>query len=116
MKTLNKSKGRAVWSPRAQIDKRYYESLVIDAILTKRNINVIVGEVVRLIVENYSVSGVELRDGTILRSKTVVLTCGTFLSGLIHVGERKILAGRMGEERSDGLTESRYFLYQVDLT
>ena len=105
-KILNRSKGRSVWAPRAQIDKRHYESLVIDAILTKRNINVIVGEVVQLIVENYSVSGVELRDGTILRSKTVVLTCGTFLSGLIHVGERKILAGRMGEERSDGITES----------
>ena len=105
-KILNRSKGRSVWAPRAQIDKRHYESLVIDAILTKRNIKVIVGEVVQLIVENYSVSGVELRDGTILRSKTVVLTCGTFLSGLIHVGERKILAGRMGEERSDGITES----------
>jgi len=105
-KILNRSKGRSVWAPRAQIDKRHYESLVIDAILTKRNINVIVGEVVQLIVENYSVSGVELRDGTIIRSKTVVLTCGTFLSGLIHVGERKILAGRMGEERSDGITES----------
>ena len=105
-KILNRSKGRSVWAPRAQIDKRHYESLVIDSILTKRNINVIVGEVVQLIVENYSVSGVELRDGTILRSKTVVLTCGTFLSGLIHVGERKILAGRMGEERSDGITES----------
>ena len=105
-KILNRSKGRSVWAPRAQIDKRHYESLVIDAILTKRNINVIVGEVVQLIVKNYSVSGVELRDGTILRSKTVVLTCGTFLSGLIHVGERKILAGRMGEERSDGITES----------
>ena len=105
-KILNRSKGRSVWAPRAQIDKRHYESLVIDAILTKRNINVIVGEVVQLIVENYSVSGVELRDGSIVISKTVVLTCGTFLSGLIHVGERKILAGRMGEERSDGITES----------
>ena len=105
-KILNKSKGRAVWSPRAQVDKRQYETLVASAILNNKNIDVVLGEAVELLVDNYSVSGVSLRDGSSVFGKTVVLTCGTFLSGLIHVGERKILAGRMGEEGSVGITES----------
>jgi len=105
-KVLNKSKGRAVWSPRAQIDKRQYESLVTSAVLHNKNIDVLLGEAVELLVENYAVSGVALRDSSSVFGKTVVLTCGTFLSGLIHVGERKILAGRMGEEMSAGITES----------
>ena len=105
-KILNKSKGRAVWSPRAQVDKRQYETLVTSTVLNNKNIDVILGEAVELLVDNYSVSGVSLRDGSSFFGKTVVLTCGTFLSGLIHVGERKILAGRMGEEGSIGITES----------
>ena len=105
-KILNKSKGRAVWSPRAQVDKRQYETLVTSTILNNKNIDVVLGEAVELLVDNYSVTGVSLRDGSSVFGKTVVLTCGTFLSGLIHVGERKILAGRMGEEGSVGITES----------
>ena len=105
-KVLNKSKGRAVWSPRAQIDKRQYESLVTSAILHNKNIDVLLGEATELLVDNYIVSGVALCDGSSVFGKMVVLTCGTFLSGLIHVGERKILAGRMGEEMSAGITES----------
>jgi tRNA uridine 5-carboxymethylaminomethyl modification enzyme len=105
-KILNKSKGRAVWSPRAQVDKRQYETLVTSSILNNKNIDVLLGEAVELLVDNYAVSGVFLRDGSSIFGKTVVLTCGTFLSGLIHVGERKILAGRMGEEGSVGITES----------
>jgi len=105
-KILNKSKGRAVWSPRAQVDKRQYETLVTSSVLHNKNIDVLLGEAVELLVDNYAVSGVLLRDGSSVFGKTVVLTCGTFLSGLIHVGERKILAGRMGEEGSVGITES----------
>jgi len=105
-KILNKSKGRAVWSPRAQVDKRQYETLVTSTVLNNKNIDVVLGEAVDLLVNNYAVSGVSLRDGTSVFGKAVVLTCGTFLSGLIHVGERKILAGRMGEEGSIGITES----------
>ena len=105
-KILNKSKGRAVWSPRAQVDKRQYETLVTSAVLNNKNIDVLLGEAVELLVDNYAVSGISLRDGSSVFGKAVVLTCGTFLSGLIHVGERKILAGRMGEEGSIGITES----------
>jgi len=105
-KILNKSKGRAVWSPRAQVDKRQYETLVTSSVLHNKYIDVLLGEAVELLVDNYAVSGISLRDGSSVFGKAVVLTCGTFLSGLIHVGERKIFAGRMGEEGSVGITES----------
>ena len=105
-KILNRSKGRSVWSPRAQVDKRKYESIVIENIFSKSNIDVIEGEVVRVLVDRYNITGVLMRDGSIFSARAVILTCGTFLAGKIHIGERKILAGRMGEERSDGITES----------
>jgi tRNA uridine 5-carboxymethylaminomethyl modification enzyme len=104
-KVLNKTKGRAVWSPRAQVDKRVYENIVLKSI-SKSDVSVLSGEVVSIDVDGYSVTGVVLRSGDLIKTKTVIITSGTFLSGIIHVGERKILAGRMGEERSDGLTES----------
>ena len=103
-KTLNKKKGRAVWSPRAQIDKRYYEKLVVKT-LDISNVVVLSGEVVSLLYNGTAIDGVSLRDETKIKCKSVIVTAGTFLSGVIHIGERKIYAGRMGEERSEGLTE-----------
>ena len=64
-----------------------------------------VGEVVSLVINRGSVEGVLLRSGEKLFCKSVVITCGTFLSGVIHIGDRKILAGRMGESSSVGITE-----------
>tara|TARA_A100001015_G_scaffold321541_1_gene452847 strand:- start:428 stop:1042 length:615 start_codon:yes stop_codon:yes gene_type:complete len=104
-KTLNKTKGRAVWSPRAQIDKRKYESLVTEK-LKKRLISIREGEVVSVNLLGDRVSGAQLRSGEVVKTKSLIITSGTFLSGIIHIGERKILAGRMGEERAEGLTES----------
>ncbi len=104
-KVLNKSKGRSVWSPRAQIDKRTYEQKISKIILNDKNISFIKGEAVSLIVGGGVAKGVVLRSGESVHSKTVIVTCGTFLSGVIHVGDRKILAGRMGESSSVGLTE-----------
>ena len=104
-KTLNKSKGRSVWSPRAQTDKRVYERYVSNEILQNKKIEVVVGEVVSLVINRGGVEGVALRSGEKLFCKSVVITCGTFLSGVIHVGDRKILAGRMGESSSVGITE-----------
>ena len=103
-KTLNKKKGRAVWSPRAQIDKRHYEKLVLKT-LDVSNVIVLPGEVVSLVYDRTSIGGVVLRDQTQIKCRSVIVTAGTFLSGVIHIGERKIYAGRMGEERSEGLTE-----------
>ena len=89
-KMLNTSKGRSVWSPRAQIDKRVYEKQISNTILNNKNNTFLKGEVVSLTIKNNIVRGVVLRSGEKIKTKTVVLTCGTFLSGLIHIGERKI--------------------------
>ena len=104
-KTLYKSKGRSVWSPRAQTDKRVYERCVSNKILQNKKIEVVVGEVVSLVINKGNIEGVVLRSGEKLFCNAVVITCGTFLSGMIHVGDRKILAGRMGESSSIGITE-----------
>ena len=105
-KILNKTKGKSVWSPRAQVDKRKYEKLVSEQVKKSKNIHILEGEAVDVIVTKNKISGVRLRDKTSLFSECVVLTCGTFLSGLIHIGQKKIRAGRMGESGSEGLTES----------
>ena len=68
-KVLNKSKGRAVWSPRAQVDKRRYETLVASTILHNKNIDVLTGEAIELLVDSYVVSGVSLRDGSSVLEK-----------------------------------------------
>ena len=102
-KTLNKKKGRAVWSPRAQVDKRVYEKTIYKK-LKPLNVSIVEGEVVRLNIKNHKVIGVFLRGGDLIHCQSAIITVGTFLSGTIHIGERKILAGRMGEERSEGLT------------
>ena len=104
-KTLNKSKGRAVWSPRAQIDKRVYEKTIFKKI-TNSKVSVLQNEVVSVEIKNYKTKAVVFRSGEKINCRCVVVTAGTFLSGLIHIGDRKILAGRMGEERSEGITES----------
>ena len=104
-KILNRTKGRSVWSPRAQVDKRVYEKLVRNKI-TKQSIKLIEGEVVNLFVKNNRIHGVVLRTGDIIHSHAVIITCGTFLSGIIHIGGRKALAGRLGEGPSSGLTDA----------
>ena len=104
-KMLNKSKGRSVWSPRAQVDKRKYESLCSGVVVNLKNIVIVEGEVVSINIENNTTTGVRLRDGTQILTRSVIVTCGTFLSGTIHIGERKVPAGRMGESSSEGITE-----------
>ena len=97
LKTLNKKKGRAVWSPRAQVDKRVYENKALH-LLKSSGCQIFSGEVVSLTYKNHKVTGVSLRSGERLKGSSVIITSGTFLSGLIHVGDRKIRAGRMGED------------------
>ena len=104
-KVLNKKKGRAVWSPRAQVDKRVYESLVRGRVKNS-NIELCRGEVVAVAEAGGYIRSVLLRDETKIQTSSVIVTAGTFLSGVIHIGERKIKAGRMGEEGSEGLTEN----------
>ena len=104
-KILNQSKGKSVWSPRAQVDKRVYESFVLSKVVAS-GLDIIEGEVVDIIHKDENIEGIILRNGSKIEAKSVVLTCGTFLNGLIHIGQRKIRAGRMGESAADGITES----------
>ena len=104
-KTLNLSKGRSVWSPRSQIDKIKYEQVVQQHIKSV-GLDVFEGEVVKIKDLKGSVSSVVFSDGYELFCDAAILTCGTFLNGLIHIGEKKIKAGRLNEKRSEGITES----------
>ena len=105
-KMLNRPKGKAVWSPRAQIDKKIYEKHIQNHVKKQKNIEIIQSEAKKLLIKNNSVKGLVLDKKLEILCSSVIITCGTFLNGLIHIGERQIKAGRMGEESSDGLTES----------
>lgn len=105
-KLLNRTKGRSVWSPRAQVDKRRYERFVQEVIHNTSKISTRSGEVVDIVVKSNKIRGVRLNSGEIINCRAVVLTCGTFLNGIIHIGEKKIRAGRMGEAASHGITET----------
>ena len=105
-KILNRSKGKSVWSPRAQVDKRTYESFITSTVNQLEHVTLIEGEVVDVIIKNEEIQGVLLRDGLKIKCRSTILTCGTFLNGLIHVGQKKIRAGRMGENAAEGITES----------
>ncbi len=102
---LNRSKGPAVQGPRAQADRKLYRQAMQAAIRETMGLSVIEGEVVDIAVEAGRVTGVTLADGTALRCGAIVLTTGTFLRGLIHMGEVKIPAGRIGEAPSVALAE-----------
>ena len=105
-KILNRSKGRAVWSPRAQVDKRLYEQYVKDHVIQSPGIDIVEAEVAAPIIKNGKIAGVKIVDGCVIAADTVILTNGTFLNGLIHIGQKKIPAGRMGELGSVGITET----------
>jgi tRNA uridine 5-carboxymethylaminomethyl modification enzyme len=101
---LNRRKGPAVRGPRAQADRKLYRLAMQAAIRAQAGLHVIEGEVAGLTVEHGRVSAVTLADGRRLACGAVVLTTGTFLRGLIHIGDRKIVAGRMNERASLGLS------------
>jgi tRNA uridine 5-carboxymethylaminomethyl modification enzyme len=103
---LNRSRGPAVWSPRAQADKQSYRVAMRCLLEREARLGIRQAEVVGILRENGQVSGVELADGRRVGARAVVLTTGTFLNGLIHIGERKSAAGRSGESPSVPLAES----------
>jgi tRNA uridine 5-carboxymethylaminomethyl modification enzyme len=105
-KTLNKSKGRAVWSPRAQVDKLQYANSINTFVKTNKNINIIKGEVVDFDTNHGAVTHVILRSKEKINCSALVITSGTFLNGLIHIGNNTFKAGRLGEKPSSGLTEA----------
>ena len=101
---LNRKKGPAVRGPRTQADRKLYRLAMQEEIASIANLDVIEGDVFDIAITNGRVSGVTLKDGREFECSSVVVTTGTFLRGLIHIGNRKIPAGRMGEEPSSGLS------------
>jgi tRNA uridine 5-carboxymethylaminomethyl modification enzyme len=98
---LNTSRGPAVWSPRAQCDKKQYRVMMRELLEKEPNLRILQAEVAELAIENARVTGVLLRDGRTISSDCVVVTTGTFLNGLAHVGEMKYSCGRNGEASSN---------------
>ena len=100
---LNKKKGPAVWATRSQADRDLYKAFVQKQIREQQELDVVEGEVVDIIIKNNSIEGVELGDGEKINAKNIILTTGTFLSGMIHIGNESFSAGRIGEQASNKL-------------
>ena len=109
---LNRSKGPAVWGPRAQIDRKLYREAMQREILNHENLDVIADGVEDLMIADGAVSGVIGTTGASYSAKAVVITTGTFLKGIIHRGAERIPAGRVGEKPAIGLADR---LYALDL-
>ena len=100
---LNRSRGPAVQGPRTQSDRKLYLQAVQN-ILEKESFTEIEGEVAGLLSKDGRIDGVVLSDGTNVHSNTVILTAGTFMRGVIHIGDKRVSAGRMGEAAADHLS------------
>jgi tRNA uridine 5-carboxymethylaminomethyl modification enzyme len=105
-KILNRSRGPAVWSPRAQADKKRYASWMRDALDAEPMIDWILAMAAHIVVDRGRVRGLALEDGRELRADAIVVTTGTFLNGLVHIGREQRAAGRVGEPASRALAES----------
>ena len=105
-KLLNRSRGPAVWSPRAQADKKIYSQWVTAALDAERNIEWLIGRAGRILAEHGRVAGLAFEDGDVYGCRSLVVTTGTFLNGLVHIGPEQQQAGRAGEPPSKALAES----------
>src|SRR5688572_26258323 len=105
-RVLNRRKGPAVRGPRAQADRKLYCEAMQRAIAAMPNLTVFEAEADDLVIENGRISGLTLIDGRAVSAGAVVLTTGTFLRGLIHIGERTTPAGRVGEAPALGLSKT----------
>ncbi|OUS44685.1 glucose inhibited division protein A [Ostreococcus tauri] len=107
---LNRSKGPAVWGPRSQIDRKLYRDAMQAELADYPNLAIIEDGAEDLIVEDNHVAGVIGLKGEIYRAASVVITTGTFLKGIIHIGAKRIPAGRVGEAPAIGLSDRLYGL------
>ena len=101
-KRLNTRKGPAVRGSRSQCDKSIYCKVAYEAIQSLPRVQIISSEVKSLILKNFECEGVVLSDGSLLRSRKVILTTGTFMRGVMYIGNQRILGGRVGEKSSMG--------------
>jgi len=102
---LNKSKGPAMWSPRSQCDRKVFERRWREVLESNKNIDFWQDTVYELIISDKSVSGIITKMGVEIHSKSVILCNGTFMNGLIHLGEKNFEGGRSGEGNSRGITK-----------
>lgn len=102
---LNKSKGPAMWSPRAQSDRMVFSAEWRNRLEQTKNLDFWQDTVVGLLTDGNRVKGVKTAMGQEIKSKAVILTNGTFLNGIIHIGQKKFGGGRMGDPASRGITE-----------
>jgi tRNA uridine 5-carboxymethylaminomethyl modification enzyme len=109
-KMLNASKGPAVWGPRAQADRKLYKIAMQDILSKQENLEIAFASVEDIIIENNEVRGIVTDSGEKILAPKVVLTTGTFLRGIIHIGEKQTEAGRVGEKPSIGLSDTLYGL------
>ena len=105
-RVLNRRKGPAVRGPRAQADRKLYREAVQDLLGQTAGLTVVEGEADDLLSSDGRVTGIRLADGRVLSAGAVVITTGTFLRGLIHIGETRIPAGRVGEQPAIGLADA----------
>ncbi|MEK9969073.1 MAG: FAD-dependent oxidoreductase, partial [Ferrovibrio sp.] len=103
---LNKSKGPAVRGPRTQADRKLYRQAMQAVLREQANLTIIGAAVEDIRIEDGEIRGVVCGDGSFIAAPKVILTTGTFLRGLIHIGEEKIPAGRVGEAPSMGLSKT----------
>src|SRR5271170_2581992 len=103
---LNASKGPAVRGPRAQADRKLYRQAVQSILGEYENLIIIEDSIEDLLIENSEVKGIITQSGKTISAGKIILTTGTFLNGLIHIGEQKIRAGRVGEQPSIGLSNT----------
>lgn len=102
---LNRRKGPAVQGPRAQSDRAIYRAEMLQEMKTQDNLSIVEGEAVDFLMQGSTIAGVKLADGSELFSKAVILTTGTFLRGVIHIGDVSKPGGRMGDKPSIKLAE-----------
>ena len=105
---LNRRKGPAVQGPRAQVDRKVYRETMLAEMQACPGLTIVEGEVTDLVMSGEIVRGVTLADGSELAAKAVILTTGTFLRGVIHIGDVSYSGGRMGDEASNKLAERLY--------
>ncbi|MEK9959090.1 MAG: FAD-dependent oxidoreductase, partial [Pelagibacteraceae bacterium] len=102
---LNRSRGPAVRGPRTQSDRKLYKKYMQETLISYCNLSIFYDPVIKFIFDKNSIVGVILKSGKELRAKKVVLTTGTFLNGIIHIGDQMKPGGRHGEEPTTGLSE-----------
>ncbi|MDX1923829.1 MAG: tRNA uridine-5-carboxymethylaminomethyl(34) synthesis enzyme MnmG, partial [Rickettsiaceae bacterium] len=112
-KMLNQTRGPAVWGPRAQADRALYKKFMQSEIVSHPNLDLLIDSVSDIESDQGIAKSILLESGKRIAAKTIILTTGTFLSGVIHIGQTKISGGRSGENASYGLSE---FLAKAGLT